>query len=183
MSCPPGRTQSRPPACPACTSTTFVMPGTSYQSGAGHRDLMARMGSLQRACRPRNGCRLRQPAPHGRRGVLAHYGGAGGSAEGLHTICIVPTPHLRAAAMELDLGLPGWPAGQVKEYSIARFGQTGGICVDEGRPVTGHHGTPARRSARPRQHGDPAEPAGPHGRWPFRRLQNRRLRARLSQLR
>ena len=44
--CPPGRTRSARSARKACTFTIFVTPGTTSRpsSGAGLRDLMARMG-------------------------------------------------------------------------------------------------------------------------------------------
>jgi hypothetical protein len=49
-----------------------------------------------------------------------------GSAEDLHTISIASTPHLHAAAIELDIGSPGWP---VNECLMAASGQTGWICM------------------------------------------------------
>jgi len=45
------------------------------------------------------------------------------------------------------------------------------------------HHAPARRAARPRPHGGPAEPAGPHRAWLYPRRLQRRVWAHLPQLR
>lgn len=48
----------------------------------------------------------------GRNALHRRAAPASASAEDLHTIYIVSIPHLHAAAMELDIGSPGWPAGR-----------------------------------------------------------------------
>jgi hypothetical protein len=65
---------------------------------------------------------------------LAGPGSPFGSAEDLHTISIASTPHLHAAAIELDIVCPGC---SVNECLMAASGQTGWIrmmkiCIEGG---------------------------------------------------